>query len=101
VRNMADFSSGVSGYVVGEMHIKVFFPIDLKGRKDVCCCQCDYYGRKSKICLLNKKIVAYPEHYIGQDCPLKFNDDQTMENNSFESDESAENNNKTWKAGVF
>lgn len=69
---MADFSSGVSGYIVGEAHIKVFFPIDIKGREDVCCCQCDYYGRNSKTCLLNKKIVAYPEHYKGQNCPLEF-----------------------------
>lgn len=29
---MADFSSGVSGYVTGRYEIKVNFPIDLKGR---------------------------------------------------------------------
>ena len=37
---MADFSSGVSGYVTGRYEIKVNFPIDLKGRPDVSCNQC-------------------------------------------------------------
>lgn len=100
--DMADFSSGVSGYIVGEATVKVFFPKDLKGRENVCCCQCEYYSRTGKTCMLNKKIVAYPEHYIGQNCPLKFEDMETENSENSQSVETTENKNqKTWEAGVF
>ena len=74
---MADFSSGVSVYVTGRYEIKVNFPIDLKGRPDVSCNQCPYYGRSAKICYLNKHTPVYPEKYIGQECPIKFEDEYT------------------------
>lgn len=72
---MADFSSGVSGYIIGRAVIEVNFPKDLKGRSDVSCNQCPYYGRNSKMCQLNKHTPAYPDKYIGQKCPLNFDDE--------------------------
>lgn len=67
---MADFSSGVSGYIKATAVITVSFPIDLKGNADVCCYQCPYYSQSSKICQINKAVPAYPSKYIGQECPL-------------------------------
>lgn len=67
---MADFSSGVSGFVKVSAIISVSFPIDLKGNADVSCFQCPYYSQSSRICQLNKAVPAYPSKYIGQDCPF-------------------------------
>ena len=67
---MADFSSGVSGYVKAVAIVAVNFPIDLKGNADVCCYQCPYFSRSSGICQLNKAVPAYPAKYIGQECPF-------------------------------
>lgn len=67
---MADFSSGVSGYVTASANLTVRFPIDTRGNADVCCHQCPYYSHSSRICQLNKAVPAYPSKYIGQDCPF-------------------------------
>ena len=67
---MADFSSGVSGFVKASAVVSVSFPIDLKGNADVCCYQCTYYSQSSRICQLNKAVPAYPAKFIGQDCPF-------------------------------
>ena len=67
---MADFSSGVSGFVKASAVISVGFPIDLKGNADVSCFQCPYYSHSSRICQLNKAVPAYPSKFIGQDCPF-------------------------------
>ena len=67
---MADFSSGVSGYVKASAVVSVSFPIDLKGNADVCCYQCPYYSQSSRICQLNKAVPAYPSTYIRQECPF-------------------------------
>lgn len=69
---MADFSSGVSSYIKGRCTVEVNFPIDNKGNADVSCNQCQFYGRTSKTCQLNKQVVNYPEKYIGVQCPLDF-----------------------------
>lgn len=67
---MADFSTGVSGYVTVSATITVRFPIDTRGNEDVCCYQCPFYSHSSRICQLNKAVPAYPSKYIGQDCPF-------------------------------
>ena len=68
---MPNFDTGVSGYLTGSCTITVNFPIDGKGRADVCCEQCPYYGRTSKTCQLNKQVVNYPNK-LGYHCPLEF-----------------------------
>lgn len=72
---MADFSDGVSGYVKGWAMIEVNFPVDLKGKPNVCCAQCPYYNRYDRKCRLNDSMTAYPDAYIGQNCPLTFEDE--------------------------
>ena len=69
---MANFDSGVSGYIVGEATVKTYFPIDNKGNAVVNCTQCRFYRQNYRRCGLNDEIVAFGEKYIGQKCPLKF-----------------------------
>ena len=69
---MPNFDSGVSGYIKGTCLVEVNFPVDAKGRADVSCNQCPYYGRSSKTCQINKAVVHFPEKYIGVNCPLIF-----------------------------
>ena len=68
---MANFECGVSGYVVAEATVKVYFPIDFKGNIDITCTHCPYLSSNERICQLNKEPVAYPHKYIGDKCPLK------------------------------
>lgn len=72
---MPNFDSGVKGYIKAHCTVTVSFPIDWHGNMDVKCDHCQFYGRSSKTCQLNKKPIAYPEKYIGQDCPLEFEED--------------------------
>lgn len=65
-----DFESGVSRYIRGTATINVFFPVDRKGVPDCSCRQCPYHRQQSRTCALNGQITAYPEHYVGQGCPL-------------------------------
>ena len=68
---MANFESGISGYVIATATVTVAFPIDAKGRADVCCRQCYYFRTSSRSCALNGEICSYPEHYVGPMCPLE------------------------------
>lgn len=68
---MANFDSGVSGYIKTKAVVTVNFPVDFKGCASICCMQCQFYSRNSGICQLTKSIPAYPQKYVGQDCPLK------------------------------
>jgi hypothetical protein len=68
---VANFDSGVSGYVTATAIIEVNFPIDNKGRADIRCKQCPFLSSNERICQLNKEVVAYPQQYVGQNCPLK------------------------------
>lgn len=78
---MPNFDNGVSGYIVGTCSVQVHFPVDSRGKADVCCEQCPYYGRNSRTCQLNKRIVNYPEKYIGAACPLSFSGEIEEDNN--------------------
>lgn len=71
---MADFESGVTAYVHATATIDVYFPVDAKGVADVNCYQCEMFHRTSSRCGINGKICAYPQKYIGQYCPLNFNE---------------------------
>lgn len=69
---MANFDSGVKSYIKGRCMVEVGFPVDWKGKSDVSCNQCPYYGRSSKTCQLNKQLVNFPDTHIGAHCPLEF-----------------------------
>lgn len=68
---MARFESGVASYIKAYAVVEVSFPVDDKGRAEVSCKHCPYLSVTSKICQLNKSPVAYPEKYVGQNCPLQ------------------------------
>jgi type IV secretory pathway protease TraF len=68
---MANFESGVSSYIVGECTITVYFPVDEKGRAEICCKHCPYLSSNERMCQLNKEPVAFPSRYVGNRCPLQ------------------------------
>lgn len=68
---MANFDSGVSGYVKTAVTVYVNFPIDMRGRAAIACIHCPYLSNNQRICQLNKEIVNYPEKFVGDKCPLE------------------------------
>jgi hypothetical protein len=68
---MANFESGIASYIVGECTIKVYFPVDDKGRSEIACKHCPYLSSNERMCQLNKEPVAYPNKYVGAQCPLQ------------------------------
>jgi hypothetical protein len=69
---MADYDSGVSGYIWGECTVNVRFPRDQKGNADINCYQCQFFSRNNGICQLTKEISEFPQKYISSKCPLDF-----------------------------
>lgn len=65
------FESGVSKYIIGKATVYVKFPVDFRGTADCSCNQCKFFRRQSRKCALNDEIIAYPDHYVGQNCPLR------------------------------
>ena len=68
---MANFDNGVSGYIRARTTVEVNFPIDWRGNPDVSCNQCPFFRRSYRVCGLNQEICAFPEHRVGQCCPLE------------------------------
>ena len=63
------FESGVSRYLTGTATVTTYFPVDNRGRADVCCDQCRFfYGRR---CSLTGEVSPYPAKFIGSGCPLE------------------------------
>lgn len=72
---MANFDSGVKGYRKGIAHIMVAFPVDWNDRADISCKQCEFYQPTARKCGLNHHIVAYPDKYVGDFCPLEIEEE--------------------------
>ena len=68
---MANFDSGCKGFVVMECTVRVNFPIDWKDRAEIACKHCPYLSSNERMCQLNKEPVAYPNKYVGAQCPLQ------------------------------
>ena len=68
---MANFDSGVKGYITGQYLVKVHFPVDWKDRSEIACKHCPYLSSNERMCQLNKMPVAYPNNYVGDYCPLE------------------------------
>lgn len=77
---MANFDSGVSGYIKARCTVEVGFPIDWRGNAEVACKHCPYYMRATQRCALNQEVVNYPDKYIGHECPLEFDIEKENEN---------------------
>ena len=74
------FDNGVTGYVHAAATVDVFFPVDAKGVPDVNCYQCEMFHRSTSRCGINGMLCAYPAKYIGQNCPLNFENERNYEN---------------------
>ena len=61
---MANFDSGVKGYVKTNYTVTVYFLIDFKDRKEIACKHCPYLPSNERICQLNKQPVAFPNQYV-------------------------------------
>ena len=68
---MANFESGIFGYVKTQATVPVNFPIDYKGNAEIACKHCPYLSSNERMCQLNKEPVAYPNKYVGDMCPLR------------------------------
>lgn len=67
---MANFESGVAGYVKTYAVVNVYFPVDDKGRAEISCRHCPYLSSNERMCQLNKEVVSFPHRYVGDRCPL-------------------------------
>lgn len=67
---MASFESGVMSYIHGQATIDVYFPVDDKGRAEIACKHCPYLSSNERMCQLNKEPVAFPNKFVGANCPL-------------------------------
>lgn len=67
---MANFDSGVKDYVLARCTVEVGFPVDFNGRADISCNQCQFFRRSYRICGLNGTVCAYPDKFVGDQCPL-------------------------------
>ena len=77
---MANFDSGVKGYIHARAIVDVYFPVDYRDNADVSCNQCYYFRRQSRSCALNGQICEYPEKFVGVNCPLDRVDDGGIDN---------------------
>lgn len=68
---MPNFESGCSGFVKAYAVIQVSFPIDWHGKAEIACKHCNYFIRATQRCALNQEVVNFPEHFVGNCCPLE------------------------------
>ena len=79
---MANFDSGVYGYVYAEATVQVAFPVDKNGACDINCHQCWFFRRSYQTCGLNGAVCQYPQKYVGDQCPLKLAEQIEPNNNN-------------------
>ena len=70
-KKMANFDSGVKGYIKGYAVVEVHFPVDWKDKSDISCFQCKFYSRNNGVCQLTKEVSEYPQNFVGSNCPLE------------------------------
>jgi hypothetical protein len=68
---VANFDSGVKGYIIGRATVEVGFPVDHKGNVEIACRHCKFFVRATLKCGLNQEIINYPDRYVGVNCPLE------------------------------
>lgn len=71
---MAKFETGISGYVRATYTAEVYFPIDERGNAQINCMQCYYFNTNTNRCRLNSEACAFPNKYVGGNCPLEMDD---------------------------
>lgn len=68
---MANFDSGVKGYVRARAVVEVAFPIDWRGSVETACKHCQFFDRAKMRCNLNQQVVNFPDKFVGDHCPLE------------------------------
>lgn len=68
---MANFDSGVSGYIKTQATVTVKFPVDFKNSSAVACKFCRFLTHTTQKCVITGEIVPFPEKYVGMECPLE------------------------------
>ena len=68
---MANFESGVKGFVKAYAVVQIGFPIDWRGNAEIACKHCNFFIRATQRCALNQEVVNFPEKYVGANCPLE------------------------------
>lgn len=63
--------SGISAYIRAVANVEVSFPVDLRGNAHICCMQCRFFRPSYQKCGLNDEVCAFPNKYVGSECPLK------------------------------
>ena len=77
---MANFDSGVKGYVKATATVEVHFPIDWRDSVEIACKHCPFFVRTNMRCGLNQSIVNFPDKFVGDNCPLeKFESEENNE----------------------
>lgn len=70
---MANFDSGVKGYMIGACEIRQGFPIDHKNNYYIACKYCRFLISQRR-CVITDELVPFPETHIGYNCPFEFNE---------------------------
>ena len=68
---MANFETGVKDYIKAHATVTVHFPVDFKDRPEIACKHCQFFSSSTRRCHLTGMPVAFPDHYVGTECPLK------------------------------
>lgn len=71
---MAQFETGITGYVHATAKVEVFFPIDSRGNAHISCSQCYYFNNTTTRCRLTGEVCAFPNNYVGASCPLEYDE---------------------------
>ena len=67
---MANFETGVSGYIQVEATVRMSFPVDLKGNAYICCDACRFYRQSARRCALIDEPILWSGRYVGRECPF-------------------------------
>ena len=68
---MPDFDSGVKSYIKTRAVVEVNFPVSFHDIAYIACKVCPFLTHSTNMCQLTKDIVAYPDKFVGDKCPLQ------------------------------
>jgi hypothetical protein len=68
---MARFDDGVKRYIKARAVVEVGFPVDWRDNPAIACKYCKFFVHTTRKCGLTSEVIAYPENYVGSECPLE------------------------------
>lgn len=68
---MACFESGVKSYIKTKATVYEEFPVSHQDVPYTACKVCKFLTHSTNMCQLTKEIVAYPDRFVGDKCPLE------------------------------